>query len=505
MGIDKWRVDYAWPVTDAEFDRLAEAVWDAFLDGVAALSGREQDAFKADIGLPGFLLQHLHLTAAAARLQQSSSAVPYGRQIAAHLSPDWNALGAAFAALPHARSRLGHAARALGKNWILNATAALPLRLAACLGRADTWALGSRSALRAAYQAQADSACRFLTLDDLPPAAPAVLGAGLEHAVRGSLEKMNAAAQRLLAISFDTEGAADAWLRRLNDVAALMGAVDRIGSLPRRLLLTNLGQPLYRAAALAMRRHGVEIVGFHHGNDVGAQPFPAGDIVDLLAVDRFVVPSNACLRWRRDAYSRGRLPQIQSVRFERVLLPLYGELLNDGRRAPLPQKIATVMIVGYPPNWIRYPHLAAHWSLTQLDVEVALIETLGRAGFRVLYKAHPEYERETRELFKDLACTFVGGHLETCWQMADAFVFPRISSTSFGFALCTNRQIVLLDVASQNWREDAHALLARRCRMVPAGVDDDLRIRFDEKALIDALRAPVSTPEESFVAEAMCS
>ncbi len=61
LGIDDWRADYAWPVSDAEFDRLAEAVWDAYFDGVAALSGREQDVFKADIGLPSFLIQHLHL------------------------------------------------------------------------------------------------------------------------------------------------------------------------------------------------------------------------------------------------------------------------------------------------------------------------------------------------------------------------------------------------------------------------------------------------------------
>ena len=238
---------------------------------------------------------------------------------------------------------------------------------------------------------------------------------------------------------------------------------------------------------------------------MGAQPFPGGDIVDLLAVDRFVVPSEACLRWRRETYARGRLAALQPVRFERVKLPLYDEWLAIGRRAALPQNINTVMIVGYPPNWLRYSHMAAHWSLTQLDVEVALIEALGRAGFKVLYKAHPEYERQTRELFKNLACTFVGGHLENCWQMADAFVFPRISSTSFGFALCTNRPVVLLDIDGQTWLEDAYALLARRCRMVPARVEEGVRLMFDEKAVVAELRAPVSTPDESFVTEAMCS
>ena len=503
LGFDRWRADYAWPVSDAEFDRLAEAVWDAFFDGLAALSGREQDLFKADIRLPGFLIQHLHLKAAAARLNHASSGVPHGRQIAAHLTPDWSVLGAAFAAAPRAPSRLGHAARSLGKNWILNAPTSLPSRLAACLGRADAWALGSRSPLRAAYQAQEGAACRFVTLDDLPAAVATPLGDSLARAVRGSLERIDAAAQKLLAVALDTEGATAAWLRRLGDLAALMAAVDRVDRYPRRLLLTNLGQPTYRAVALALRRHGVKVVGFHHGNDMGAQPSLGGDIVDLLAVDRFVVPSEACVRWRREAYSGGPLAALQPVSFERVKLPLYDEWLAIGRRAALPQKIDTVMIVGFPPNWLRYPHLAAHWALTQLDVEVTLIEALGRAGFKVLYKAHPEFERETRQLFRNLACTFVGGHLESRWQLADAFVFPRISSTSFGFALCTNRPVVVLDTAIQDWRKDAYALLARRCRMVPARVEEGVRLCFDENALIAALRAPVREPDRAFIDQAM--
>ena len=505
LGIDSWRADYIWPVSDAEFDRLAETVWHAFFDSLTALPEREQNVFKADIGLPSFLIQHLHLSAAAVRLSHASSGVPHGRQMEAHLAPDWDALGAAFAAPPRQPSRLGHAARSLAKNWILNAPAPVPSRFSACLGYADTWALGSRSPLRAAYQAQQGTACRYVALDDLPAAAAAPLDDNLARAVRGSLKKIDAAAQELLGVSFDTEGAAGAWLRRLGDLAALMASVDRIGRLPHRLLLTNLGLPAYRAAALAMRRHGVEIVGFHHGNDMGAQPFPGGDIVDFLAVDRFVVPSAACLRWRRETYARGPLPAVHPVQFERVQLPLYDEWRQAGRRAPLPRKVEMVMIVGYPPNWLRYPHMAAHWALTQFDVEVALIEALGRGGFKVLYKAHPEFERETRALFKNLPCAFVGGHLERCWQVADAFVFPRISSTSFGFALCTNRPVVLLDVESQNWLKEAHALLARRCRMVPASLEEGARLSFDEDALVAALRAPMREPDQAFVEQVMCA
>jgi hypothetical protein len=505
MGIDFWRETYAWPISDAKFDRLADAVWDAFFDGVATLSGREQDVFKADVRLPGFLIQHIHLSAAAACLQHSSTRVPHGRQIAAHLAPDWNTVGAAFATLSTTTPRLYRAARSFGKNWILNSPSSLPSRFSACFGRADTWALGSRSPLRAAYQARAGTACWYLAPDDLPTAVGSPTAANLQRTVWSSLEKMNAAAQRLLDISLDMQRAASAWLRRLNDLGTLMATVDNLRKFPRHLLLTNLGQPTNRAIALAMRWHGVEVIGFHHGNDMGAQPFPSGDIVDLMVVDRFIVPSDACLRWRRESYARGRLGAVQPVRFERLSLPLYGEWLKTGDSAELPRRVETVMVVGYPPNWIRYPHMAAHWSLAQLDVEIALIKTLSCSGFKVLYKAHPEFEQETRGLFKDVACTVVGGHLESRWQMTDAFVFPRISSTSFGFALCTNRPVVLLDIESQNWLEEARELLASRCRMIPTRVEEGVRLRFDKNALITAMREAVSEPNQTFVKQAMCA
>jgi hypothetical protein len=505
IGVERWRESYSWPVSDAEFDGIAEAIRNAYLDAMTELSGRGRGLLTADLHFPAFVLQHLHLAAASDRLSQASSGVPYGRRIAEHLTPDWTALGSAFASPARRPSRPGLWARSAAKSWLLNKDVAWPRRVAACFGQARVWALGSRSPLRAAYQKQAGIACRFLTIDDLRPAAAAPLDAAVETAVRGALDRIDAASRKLLAVSLDTANARRAWMRRLSDLNAVMAAVDAIAKLPETLLLTNAGQPAYRAAALAMRARGVEVVGFHHGNDMGAQPTAAVNIVELLPVDRFVVPSGACLRWREDGYGRSRVAQLSRVAFERLPLPHYAQWLDATRREPAPQAIETVMIVGFPPNWIRYPDLAAHWSLTQLDTEIALVAALREGGFRVLYKAHPEFEQQTRELFSGMPCEFVGDRLETCWRLADAFVFPRISSTSFGFALCTNRPVVLLDVDSQHWREEARALLARRCLMVPASVDAGMRLRFDKAALISALKRPREPIDFSFVEQAMCA
>lgn len=505
IGIDRWRRGYLWPVSDHEFDELADTVLHAYLDAVAGLSGREQDVLKADVGLAAFLLQHLHLSIAAARLRHVSSGLPRGSHVDAHLTPDWAALGKSFTYVANGPSRFVLNARALAKSWVLNDAVPLTSRIAACFGHAKVWALGSRSPLRAAYLAQHVKSCRFLSLEDFRPAAAAPLDGSLERAVRDTVQKICALASRIHPAPFEIEPIADAWIRRLNDLNALSAAVDQIGWLPEKLLLTNSGLPVYRAVALAMRRRGVEIVGFRHGNDMGAQPHPADDIVELIPVDRFVVPSHACLRWRQAAYARSRLSQIQPVQFERVADPLYEQWADVGRNTPLPQAIKSVMIVGYPPNWIRYPGLAGHWALTQLDLEISLIETLSTAGFKVLYKAHPEWEDKLKRIFANINCEFIGGHLEECWHHADAFVFPRTTSTSFGFALCTNRPIVLLNTEGQNWVDEAYVLLARRCQIVPATIDGRLRVRFDEHALVAALKRQVGEPDHTYVDTAMCA
>ena len=503
IGVEAWHARYAWPVSDAEYTQLAEAVWDAYLDVIEELSGPEQDAVKADLGLPSFLLQHIHLTAAAKRLGQLKNKLPYGHQVEKHLNPDWQVFGNAFSTQTSQVAPFVHGVRAFAKNWYLNGEVPLSARISACLGNADNWALGSRSPMRAAYLAKHGIACRFMTLDDFKRVV-SCLNSKVHGALGGALNKMNAAAMRLLDASFDTGAAKKAWLLRLNDLIDLMKGAERLPKPPKKLLINNLGHPVNRALALALHRRGSDVVGFHHGNDLGAQPFPASLLVDLLAVDCFVVPSDACLTWRKNEYLRSRVSQMHGVRFERVQLPLYQQWRAAGLRDQLPQRVEKVMLVGYPPNWIRYSHLAAHWSLAHLHVEIALIKKLNDAGLIVLYKAHPEFELETRELFKNLPCQFVGGSLENCWQLADAFVFPRISSTSFGFAVATNRPIALLDVKGQDWVKDAYDMLARRCHMVPATVDDSLRIHVDHSALIAALRAAPSLPDESYV-EAMCA
>ena len=505
LGLGVWRDAYSWPVSDGEYDAMSRVVWEALLDVSETLSERNQDLILGDIGFPGFLLQHMHINAVRNRLAREGMEPARGNVVEPYLNPDWDTLAQPSALGSGLSSRSRGVLRGAAKSWILNDDLRLAERAAVAFGKAAVWALGSRTPLRAQYLAQHKVACRFIDAA-LFSALPAVdLGSELEAALVQLTTLITRRAGEILGADLDQECVLATWRKRL---CHLTGYAENAGALevpPETLLLTDLGLPLQRTIARALRRRGTRVVGFHHGNEMGAQPYPVSDIVDLLPVDVFVTPGRACRDWRSKQYEDGLLAGRHSVKFEHIDPTLYKTWLDNGAKAPLPAEICNVMIVGFPPNWIRYPHLPGHWSLSQLDVETRLAESMSKAGYNVLYKAHPEWEPQLREVMADVPCTFVGGLIEDCWPQADAFVYPRMSTTSFGFAISTNRPVILLDIAGQVWIPEARDMLARRCRMVPAKMEAGVRISFDEAALLAALERCPEVPDQTFVREAMCA
>ena len=504
IGIDAWRTHYAWPVSDEDYESLCRGIWNEWLEAASKLDGASADLLLSDAGLPAFLLQHLHISGAHHRLSQAGAAPSHGSVIEPYLNPDWNALSQDASLGLRRKSLLEESLRNAARSWFLNGHAALPQRIATAAGQGETWALGSRTPLRAAYLERNHMACRFVSHGLFLANDGGDRTAPLRDVAKQLTERFKSVSRETLGVDFDVDAVRKTWLARLGVLARLAQGTARLSRLPKRLLLTDLGQPANRIIARTLSRKGATVVGFHHGNDMGTKPYPTSDVIDLLPVDRFVVPSEASLTWKRAQYLNGWISDLHEVEFERVDPSQYRDWLAAARGVPLPAHIETVMIVGFPPNWIRYPHLAGHWGLTQFDVECRLIEVLDNAGYKVLYKAHPEWEPQLKAIMAGLPCQFVGGRFEDTWTMADAFVFPRTSSTSFGFALCTNRPIALLDPKGQNWVREGYRMLATRCRMVPAKIQKGVRIEFDKEDLLAKLRQPVTEPDQTFVLEAMC-
>jgi len=170
---------------------------------------------------------------------------------------------------------------------------------------------------------------------------------------------------------------------------------------------------------------------------------------------------------------------------------------------PFPERFGKIMMVGYPMNVTRYPYSTGDFFLFQLDLEIRVIKLLKRHGLKVVYKMHPERQREAGGVFEDLADEVLTEPFEKVYGYADALFFGCITSTTFGFALCTQLPILVIDIQGTNWNREAYELLKRRCVMIPALFDESNRIQFDEDLLLGELGQRPRVPDFAYVEEVM--
>ena len=126
--------------------------------------------------------------------------------------------------------------------------------------------------------------------------------------------------------------------------------------------------------------------------------------------------------------------------------------------------------------------------LVRLDLELCLIDFLKGAGYEVLYKAHPDRLPEIDGIFEGRA-KVIKGYFQNCLNKADIFLFRDIRTSSFLYALCSNKRIVVLDLAFKltNPFPQAMELLKKRIEIVKTTTDKRNRIIFDEAELLTAL------------------
>ncbi|HEC65179.1 MAG TPA: hypothetical protein ENI23_07795 [bacterium] len=132
-------------------------------------------------------------------------------------------------------------------------------------------------------------------------------------------------------------------------------------------------------------------------------------------------------------------------------------------------------------------------QLMQIDLELRIVNILKKAGYKVIYKNHPDGN------LSDSIIDFFGSNVQTVSERleevmshADAFLFYHSRSTTFGQALCTNKPIIYINGGWEDWLPEIYELIVKRCCIVSAHFDERNRLIINEEELLDALaRKPV--------------
>ena len=143
------------------------------------------------------------------------------------------------------------------------------------------------------------------------------------------------------------------------------------------------------------------------------------------------------------------------------------------------------MIVGFPYSpWRKeHPGSGLFWAM-RLDFELRLIQALSKLGYNVLYKVHPDREKEAGGIF-DSHATIVKGDVRELLDIPDAFFFGAPRTTAIAFALCTAKPIAVCVLKEERQHTFPEALerLEKRCEIVSTWFDERNRIQFNESNL----------------------
>jgi len=249
------------------------------------------------------------------------------------------------------------------------------------------------------------------------------------------------------------------------------------------LLVTGPGHPIHRIFCSAWRYAGGKVIGFTHGNSY-CHVYTPKMYHELNIVDLYVTSSQGkkeiIKQAAKDFMIDHKIPNIIHLK-NNIYKPLFSKLQNN---APV-NKVEKVMILGGLLSGYFYMDTEYH-PFAFLYNDLKLIKILKKAGYYVIYKPAFHELNEIKSIFEGYVDEVIIERFEDVYNHADCLLWSSPYSTTFGFALLTNKPIVLLNVQGYTWYTRAFELVRKRCSVVKADTVDG-KIVFDEKDVLDAV------------------
>jgi len=280
------------------------------------------------------------------------------------------------------------------------------------------------------------------------------------------------------------------------DFARVKSKVERRS--PFSLLTPTGGKYFNRLLSLAVRQQGGEVTGFVHGSETFRWIQDLYPWLELSTIDRFMVYSEHSIELVKKLCAIYPPLQEKEVEIEVQETNFFSKIWQEKQRSNLPPRIKSVMLIGYPyTSEVRRKHLLL--DIAYLDVEMRIVRILKKAGYKVLYKKHPEAQLPSKIIdFFASQGEVVSEPFEEVMDVADTYLFHDTSTTTFAPAVCSNRPIIYIQGPWENWFPEVYELIRKRCRIIVGEFDQRNRLLFDEQKVLDALAKPPEEPDREF-------
>lgn len=500
IGLTKWLKDFHWPVSSELFREINDVIIQSVESLYSQLSDDELDIVLSD-GFIFIINQFAHASIVNQYCKKNNYQLLIGKSSKDYFDPNWDALAHSHHVLMEGSS-LKFLLRSLAKNFVFNASVPT-LKKNSGFFNWNTVGLGSNSWLKQEYIKNNDV---FVHNTFLP-----LLLKGFEDRHRSSLAKrfhslLEAFVENIcfrLAQQFhavlDAKIFLRCWVERLSLLNSIYNYLLSNRNHADTLLVTEPTKPMHKIIASSWRRQGKKTVGFHHGHFMGEMYLPSNIYNEQPVYTDFVLPGTSCAHSYMENYKKTVISEKRQTCFSSVKTDYYLNLWSQMQKNSSTEKISKVMIMGYPMDAHRYLHLPGCFFAFQLDLEIRLIQFLQNNNFEVYYKIHPERMDPLHDILKDLKVNIVSKPFEETWNLADALLVKYSASTTFAFALCTNKPIFMLDYEKTLWNPSFYKSLAKRCIMIPSCFNEKNRIEFDSDYLLKKLSEKHGIPDYEYL------
>ncbi|MBN1872020.1 MAG: hypothetical protein JW800_05545 [Candidatus Omnitrophica bacterium] len=494
-GIEKWRREFMWPLSDEWYARLCGTIEAAFVRHIVSDDSFIKNILLIQSGMRSEIWHYFHAVAVIRELREknitpvfSDRGKPYSDIMRNRHDADGITVRRQRLGVKAMRIEMTELLRPFIYNFVLNKVTRVRM------GRPQASVYGSLNHIMAHYLKRYPYSIDFMTRLHIPYIA------GLESRLKNKVLDVSKCLARELTqiagnIGIPITSDEEAYVRSLVEDRLVKAAQTymylkgRLKSIGRtHLWLVNPGDIVSRALCTIVRENMGRVTTFTHGGNTGLYDTSVMSLSEFAFADEFITYSGNSIKLFeriRDSHT----PQtFHKVRITSSDCDYYNRLRHKCRNGLLPKRIKKVMLIGYPHNQTRNYQANGYFSPMRLDLELRLVDMLKKAGYEVIYKVHPDRRKEIEGVF-DSKVDVIGGYFENCLDKADAFLFGHIRTTSFPAALCTNKPIIALEMEGGVFRPfvDAMDLLKKRCTFVRTSFDERNRIVFDEDELLSAL------------------
>lgn len=249
----------------------------------------------------------------------------------------------------------------------------------------------------------------------------------------------------------------------------------------RTFYLPSLGYIHSRAFGIAGKQAGHTIIGSTHGNSIGLHDSLNHALIDLPIVDKYLVATESVAK----NYSNLARKYIEGINYPEII-PIksdyYKRLLKKHKLLSPVTEIKTIMVLEYPLTEQRH-NIYSFWPY-QAELMIRLGKFFKSIGIEPIMKRHPDRLYESDGLYDNSYNRQLKDPFESVFEQADAYFFMNISSTTFGFALTTNRPIFIFSTWLDDVWGDMIPMLKTRCNIIPSRIDSDGMLQFDKEKLI---------------------